>query len=391
VVEDTGVGIPPADLPHVFDRFYQAGSAGPRRHGGSGIGLAIVRELVVLHGGTIGVWSEEGRGTRFTVVLPDAPVPPEAGDGRADPLGEPSVFDLAVLSVGAAPGPEAAHDAPAEPTDEPTDGPTEGPTEGPTDDGAPELPLVLVVEDNADLRAYIRHQLAGAFQLAEAADGADGLEKALALVPDLVISDVMMPGMDGYALCRTLKTDERTSHVPVVLLTARADAESKIAGLETGADDYVPKPFHAEELRVRVRNLIEGRRRLRARFSREVLVLGVSEVALPAREVSFLEHVQALVEAHIANPDFGVDALAEALSMGRRQLERKLQALIGEAPGGLLRRVRLERAAHLLRQESTTVKEVAAAVGYRSVPHFTQAFREAHGVSPTAFAAQARD
>jgi len=184
-----------------------------------------------------------------------------------------------------------------------------------------------------------------------------------------------------------LKADERTSHVPVVLLTAKADVESKLHGLETGADDYLAKPFNADELTTRVRNLITQRRLLREKYSQEVLVLGAREVTLPSMEAAFLARVHDVIEASLPDAGFGVDALAEAVGMSPRQLLRKLKALTDERPNALLRRLRLERAAALLGQEAMTVKEVVHAVGFRSLPYFAKAFRETYGVAPSEFEA----
>lgn len=364
-VADTGIGIPEEHLGHIFDRFYQVDTGPTRQREGSGIGLALAYELVELHGGVLSAESRPGEGSRFEVWLPPVPVdrdgepelgPPErvrasSGDGLNAYLSlteSPSVVDMVRTT--------------------------------PTSTTSP---LVLVVEDNADLRTYIRSHLAPSYAVIEAANGADALESALGQVPDLVLSDVMMPVMDGYTLCRRLREDPRTSHIPVVLLTARDDTPSRIDGLESGADDYLAKPFEPEELRVRVSNLIEQRRLLRARYSQAVLVLGANKVSLPKSEVDFLTLLKEAIHEHLADPDFGVDALSQLSGMSRSQLERKLAALVGESPGALLRRIRLERAAQLLLQEGAQVKTVAGAVGFRSVPHFSEAFRQAFGTVPS--------
>ncbi|GAB5521786.1 MAG: hypothetical protein RhofKO_40370 [Rhodothermales bacterium] len=247
--------------------------------------------------------------------------------------------------------------------------------------------LVLIVEDNPDMRAYIRTHLAGLFTLVEAENGRQGLERAQALVPDLVLSDLMMPEMDGFALCDALKTDERTSHIPVVLLTAKADAESKLTGFRTGADAYLAKPFDAEELRLRVHKLIEQRRALRKKYSQAVLVLEVKDAELPDQERVFLQTLQSTIEAELGNTDFTVDTLAEAVHMSRRQLLRKVRALTDESPTALIRRIRLERAAHMLRQSSGSIKEIMYATGFKSDSYFAKAFRQQYDVSPTAYAA----
>ena len=227
-----------------------------------------------------------------------------------------------------------------------------------------------------------------------------GVARAQDLIPDLVLSDVMMPEMDGLEACAALKQDERTSHIPVVLLTARATVEHRIEGFESGADAYLPKPFNAQELLVRVRTMVEERRRLRARFAGmskppvetelegagvETVVDETNRAALPPREAAFVEKVTALIEAHLAEARFGVDALADSVSMSRRQVHRKLLALTGETPAVLIRRRRLERAALLLQEGALSVKEVSYAVGFQSESSFGRVFRQTYGVAPSAY------
>lgn len=372
-VQDTGEGIPPEHLPHLFDRFYQVDGSASRRHEGTGIGLSLAKELVTLHNGTLEVASTVGRGTTFTLTLPDTPVALDhEGDGAAPPLRA----SMTAFPTHASEKPTEAGAPPPAPEEVPE-----------------EEMLVLIVDDNADMRAYIRSHLTGLFTLVEAENGRVGLERAQALVPDLVLSDLMMPEMDGFALCDALKTDERTSHIPIVLLTAKADAESKLTGFRTGADAYLAKPFNAEELRLRVRKLIEQRRALRKKYSTDVLVAdpeqaegGVAD--LPAQEVAFLQTVRQAIEAELGNADFSVDGLAEAVHMSRRQLLRKVRALTDESPSVLIRRMRLEHAAHMLRQGQGTVKEIAFATGFNTVSYFTTAFRKHFGVTPTAYTEQ---
>lgn len=363
-VHDTGVGIAPEHLPHLFDRFYQVDGTQTRRHEGTGIGLSLVKELIALHKGTIDVASTLGIGTTFTIQLPYTPLAADhGGDGVSAPRKAPVP-------------PVYALDAPK----------TADTTSSPMPEVSEEDMLVLIVEDNADMRAYITSHLTGLFTLVEAENGRIGLERAQALVPDLVLSDLMMPEMDGFALCDALKTDARTSHIPVVLLTAKADTESRLTGFHTGADAYLAKPFNAEELRLRVGKLIEQRRALRKKYSHDILVLKAEQVELPAQEVSFLQNVQQTIEAELGNADFTVDALAEAVHMSRRQLLRKVRALTDETPNALIRRMRLERAAQMLRQSSGSVKEIAYATGFKSDSYFTKAFRQQYNVAPTAYA-----
>ena len=244
--------------------------------------------------------------------------------------------------------------------------------------------VVLLVEDNPDMRAYIRDLLLPDYRVLEAVDGKEGLKRAKDAGPDLIISDVMMPGMDGFEFCEKIKTSEQTSHIPVILLTARASGESKLEGLETGADDYLTKPFDAAELRVRVRNLIEQRRRLRERFRRE-LIIRPSEVTATPMDEAFLTKVIAAVEAHIDDPVFETDDLAREAGVSRRHLNRKLRGLAGQSVREFIRSMRLKRAALLLQQKSGTVTEIAYAVGFQSIAHFAKVFREEFGVAPSAY------
>jgi DNA-binding response OmpR family regulator len=356
-VRDTGDGIAADHLPHVFDRFYQVDASATRKHEGAGIGLALVEQLVKLHGGTIHADSALGKGSTFTVTLPALQAP----DGDALP-NEP-------LTIATAP--------PAEPTAPPSDPAEE----------TPDKPLVLVVEDNADMRALLGEHLAREYRVEQAGDGEHGLHRALDLVPDLVVSDVMMPRRDGFDLLAALKADIRTSHIPVVLLTARADAESRLKGIGRGADGYLAKPFARLELLALLRNLIDGRNRLRERWQ-AAPGLTPAQLELPSEEQVFLEKVQALVEARMSDSAFGAAELADAVAMSPRQLRRKLNHLLGETPAALLRRFRVERAAALLDQQAGSIKDVAAATGFRSTSGFRAAFRDVLGSSPSDYAAR---
>jgi DNA-binding response OmpR family regulator len=249
------------------------------------------------------------------------------------------------------------------------------------------LPLVLVVEDNASVREYILNHFEGNYRIIEAHDGQAGLERAIEQVPDLVISDWMMPKMDGVELCRRLKTDERTSHIPVILLTARAGGESRVEGLETGADDYLIKPFSPRELQVRVKNLVEGRKRLRERFGREVK-LQPRDVAITSADEQFLTRAMAVVEKHLSNPDFSLEQFESEMAMSRLQLYRKLKSLINQAPGEFIRTMRLKKAALLLDKRVGSVAEITYEVGFNNLSYFAKCFREYHGVTPSEYLRQ---
>ena len=360
-VSDTGVGIPEDQIDKVFDRFHQVEKR--PNHSGTGIGLALTKELVELHHGHIAVDSAVGKGTTFIVKLP-------LGNEHltAEEIVETVASDqlLVISEQSTEPGIQRPPSGDQQPT---------------TNNG---LPVLLIVDDNADMRAYMRGYLEEYYRIVEAEDGAQGINQTHKHIPDLIISDVMMPEMDGFELCGKLKSDARTSHVPVILLTARASGESKVEGLETGADDYLTKPFDVKELQARVRNLIEQRHRLQERFRRE-LQIQPSEVTVTSMDEAFLTKVMAAVEAHIDDPAFETDDLAHEAAISRRQLNRKLRALTGQSVREFMRTIRLKRAAQLLQEQSGTVTEIAYEVGFNSIGHFAKIFRQEFGVAPSEF------
>ena len=358
-VQDTGIGISPAQLPHIFDRFYQADNSVTRRHEGTGIGMALVRELVQLHGGEIRVESTEGKGSIFTVHISFAMA--AAGEAALGEEQEAKLETIPAVDAMAGSAQQAAKHSGRK---------------------IHSRGHILVVEDNADLRHFIARYLADNYVVTEASNGIAGYRQAVETVPDLVISDVMMPELDGVSLCQKLKEDERTSHIPVVLLTAKADAESKLRGLGMGADDYLTKPFSAEELVLRVDNLIGQRQKLREKFSRS-LTLQPSDVSVTSADERFLQKALSVVEENISNPDFHVDAFSRAIGMSRAQLNRKLTALVDQSPNEFIRTIRLKRAASLLRQHGGNVGEVAFMVGFSSPNYFTKCFRDYYGVAPS--------
>ena len=385
-VADTGPGIPAAHLPLIFERFYQVDDSPGRRHAGSGIGLALVKELVALHGGTVAVHSTEGMGTTFVVHLPtgiealhmhsEAPPPADLPDGAASRAGAgldqsapvpawgrelaaPAAENVLRAAKSAISSEDAAHD---------------------------DRPLILVVDDHADMRGYLTSCLSTDFRVVTAEEGEAGLAVIAETLPDLVVSDLMMPGLDGLALCQRLKTDERTSHIPVVLLTARTSDDSRLAGLALGADDYLTKPFHPEELRVRVRNLLRQRAQLRQRFAREI-TLQPRDIAITSADEAFLTRALAVVEQELANPAFDVEHFAAALHLSRIQLYRKLKALTDQAPTDFVRTLRLRRAAQLLAAHAGNVADVAYQVGFNNLSYFSKCFREQFGHVPSEHAA----
>lgn len=337
-VTDSGKGIAPQHLPHIFDRFYQVDD----RHDyeGSGIGLSLVKELVSLMGGAIEVTSDIGSGTAFSITLPAV------------------IIEPLTVSI-------------------------------PTEIVAVEKDTILIIEDNVDMRAFIREQLSPAYRVIEAANGVEGLAVATQNVPDLIISDIMMPQMDGIAFCEAVKKDERTSHIPVIILTAKEGRTSKIEGLETGADDYLTKPFDTFELLARIKNLIAQRQQLRKTFSQQV-VLQPKNITINSVDQLFLQKVESAIEKDLADPEFGVPQLQDALSMSKTQFHRKMKALTDQAPGEFLRTYRLKRAAQLLEQQGGGVTEIAFAVGFGSLSYFTRSFKEMYGQSPSEYCHPAR-
>ncbi|MGD1892825.1 MAG: response regulator [Cyclobacteriaceae bacterium] len=250
----------------------------------------------------------------------------------------------------------------------------------------PEKPRLLIIEDNADVVSYLQVLLEGRYELLIATDGAEGIEMALEHIPDLILSDVMMPNKDGFAVCATLKQDERTSHIPIVLLTAKADVDSRIAGLKRGADAYLAKPFHQEELFARLEQLHQLRRQLQARYaSLEVQPSQSTDEVEAHFEDAFMAKLRQEIEENLDNSDFGIAALCTAMGMSRSQLHLKSIALTARATSHFIRGIRLQRAKALLEQSDLNVSEVAYEVGFQDPAYFSRTFTQEFGVSPTSF------
>lgn len=362
IVTDTGIGIPEEELQHIFDRFYQVDGSHTRDQEGTGIGLALVKELVEVHHGTISVRSEIGKGTEFTIQIPL---------GLAH-LRDEEILQQPIETVKQVKVTELEASAVSEDT------------LGQTDEErkhAENESITLVVEDNSDVRSYMREYLDPAYKVLEARDGNEGVKIAIDTIPDLIISDVMMPKMDGYELCRILKLDEKTSHIPIILLTAKAGTESKIKGLETGADDYLVKPFDGKELLARVRNLIELRRRLREKFEK-TKVLKPGEIAVKSMDDVFLKKAMDVVERHMGDEKFSIEQFSGEMNMSRVQLHRKITALTNHSARDFVRYLRLHRGMDLLKRNAGTIAEVAYTVGFASPAYFTKCFHEQFGYPP---------
>ena len=351
-VSDSGPGVAREEIPFIFNRFYQ----GQRYYAdvqGTGIGLALTRELVELQAGKITVDSQEGAGANFTVDLPFvAATAPEVFSEQKIMENECLVSDEAEAGI--------------------------------IDDvGATnERPCILVVEDNQDLREYIFTTLKKDYRVLTAENGVRGLEKSMQIIPDLIISDWMMPEMDGLVFCQKIREDQRTSHVPVILLTAVATEDARIRGLETGADDYLTKPFDTRELLTRVRNLIETRKQLRDRFSRE-LYLGPKKTIVSSMDEKFLEKVMETIETFMGEPEFSMEKFGQEVGLSRMQLHRKLKALTGQSPGDFLRSMRLKKAKRLLEAKAGNVSEIGYEVGFNNLSYFSKTYREEFGISPS--------
>ena len=395
-VADTGVGIPADKLARVFDRFYQVEETTTRTYEGTGIGLALASELVHLHGGTLTATSEPGRGSTFTVRLPLAsPIRPE----RAAPAEPPgAAADLASLHARAqgdgsveTSAPEMQPVAEERAFADQQSGPLVAPPVG--GDAADDQTTVLVVEDNADMRAFVRSVLEPQYRVLESADGEDGLRQARLSLPDLILSDVMMPRMDGLTMSRALREDPETGSIPVVLLTARAGRDDQLDGLDTGATAYLVKPFDADVLRLQVSNLIGQQQRLRERLSIRPLRAPepMQDQPEPAPQSALEEQVIGIIGEHLADPQFSVEALAEAVGLSRQQLYRRLKEDTSDTPVAYIRRYRLERAAQLLRERQGNVSEVAYAVGFNSLSYFSRCFGDQFGQTPSAFVTSAKE
>jgi len=346
-ITDTGPGISAAQQDFIFNRFYQADDSSTRPVEGSGIGLALTKEFVHLLGGMIEVHSLEGEGASFRVLLP------LQRNAQKQEL-----------------------------TDENTAVPLSASMPNGSSSSNPQSPLVLLVEDNPDVATYLHACLKADYQLAFAQNGQEGIEQARKLVPDIIISDVMMPLKNGFELCETLKHDTRTSHIPILLLTARADKVSRHTGLRTGADAYLTKPFNRQELNIRLQKMVELRQRLKVKYS--MTQLQPKSTAPPEDpEVMFLQKLRAIILEQLSNPNFRVEPdLCRAIAMSRPQLYRKLKALTGLSPSAFLRQLRMQEARRLLQTGQYTAQLVAEKTGFQDASYFSKAYQREIGESP---------
>ncbi len=352
-VSDTGPGIDPADQQAIFER-YRQGEQTSASSPGTGIGLALARELAELHGGRIRVESQPGKGACFTLNIPTDLQP------NASASDQPEVVETLVM---------ATH---------------EGYEEAIVERSSEDVPCVLLVEDNAELRAFLRLRLGRSYRIEEAADGAEGLQRARELTPDCIITDGLMPVMDGLAMTRQIKDDPELAFVPVLMLTSRAAPEDTVRGLEAGADDYLAKPFDSAELAARVAGLIASRRRLKARL--EHAESSSDEARESSSTSPFMAQLNTVLDEHLSDPRFSVRDWADLLHMDRTTLFRRLKGVTGQSPEEYLREKRLQVAARLLTESAGNVAEVADAVGFASVSYFSRRFKERFDTSPASYA-----
>lgn len=336
-VSDSGRGIMAEDKERIFERYYHTESDIQRS---SGIGLALVKELVDAQGGSIHLESEKDKGSKFTVTLKK---------------------ELKSIPVSQAQSPDQ------EETDTMQNDSTQK--------------RVLIIEDNEDVRTFVRESLSRDLEILETASGEEGISKAMAEMPDLIITDIMMGEMDGYEVLKTLKSDEKTSHIPVIMLTAKSDKGSKLKGLDYHADDFIVKPFDKKELLSRIQNLIQSRERLKEKFSID-LTLKPKELNISSIDQVFIEKLLVIVEENMGNSEFSVEDMAHEVGMSRSQLHRKLQAIIGQPPNKFIRNMRLQRASELLKSKAGTVSEIAYMTGFTSPNYFSKCFHDQYGHAP---------
>lgn len=361
-VEDNGQGIPSEELPYIFDRFHKFNDNYSGNYLGSGIGLALVKNIVSAHHGEISVESQPNEYTRFTIRLPKGVQWFREDQIIADfkESEDPIHYKKATLEA------EQPHEVQPQ-------------TTAPSD-----APRLLLVEDNEDVRQYLKEIFVASHRILEATNGKEGWELAKKVGPDLIISDIMMPEMDGIELCQKIKTSLETSHIPIILLTARTSLVYQFEGLETGADDYITKPFNPDLLKLRVRNIIESRQKLRSKFSQQIAI-EPQEIALTSPDQELLKNAIEAVEKHMDNGEFDVNQLARELGLSRPVLYRKLPAITNHTPNEFIRIIRLKRAAQILSKYDLPISEVCYSTGFKTPKYFSKCFRELFGKSPSEY------
>ena len=367
-VTDTGSGIEPQHIPHLFDRFYQIQKS--EMQPGSGIGLCLAKELLELHGGEIQVESEVGRGSKFTVLVPLAvPVHNSETAGSSKDIFSDSLENQAIL--------DSAEQVVNNELDD-------------LDESRNILKTILIVDDHSDIRAYLKRHLEESYNILEASSGNEAIGILNQHLPDLVISDIMMSNGDGFSLLSQIRSEPEINFLPVILLTARAEAEDKLSGLHIGANDYITKPFDIREVLARLKNIFDQQKRLVHQFKKNPPANGSKihhdTVSAESSDQQFLNAVKAVIQEELSDENFSVKELSEKVNQSRSNLHRRLTKLTGETPSALIRRIRLELGAQLLAQNAGTVSEIAYSTGFKNVAHFSRVFKEHYSQTPTEFA-----
>jgi DNA-binding response OmpR family regulator/two-component sensor histidine kinase len=366
IVIDSGIGIPDDKIENIFQRYYRGDKKNGQQYQGSGVGLAFVYELVNLYQGEIAVESKEGKGAKFTVQIPVDENYLEGkqlvGEFKSGTAKRQTYWDLPVTyekeNYRAGSSPQETQEA--------------------------AMPVLLVVEDDKEIRNYIKDSLESKFRIFCAENGQEGIKKAIKIVPDIIISDIKMPEVSGIQLCNRLKEDERTSHVPILLLTAYSSHEHKIEGLRRGADAYLSKPFNIDELEAQIFNLLESRKKLSEKYSRN-LYLDDRKIVLNDIDEKFLKHLVETIENHISASDFNAEILSKIVGMSRMQLYRKLRGLTDQTVHEFIRSIRLKKAVQILKEKRMTITEVAYEVGFNDLTYFARCFRQQYKKSPSEF------
>ena len=375
-VEDTGTGIPTSELPHIFDRFYQVDDTLTRKGEGTGIGLALTKELVQFLKGEIKVSSGVGKGTTFTVNIPitrNAQI--EVGENLNT---NSTVFEDTSKNKIAESKSEDSN-----PSFSASTIPSSSQQQNTSPTSVEDFPTILIVEDNTDVREFMIACLQDNYQITTAENGQEGISKAIELVPDLIVSDVMMPLKNGFELCTTLKEDKRTSHIPIILLTAKADIESKILGLEKGADAYLSKPFEPRELLVRLEKLLQLRKKLQQRYTGMQITLSDLPNDNNPLEDEFIQKIKNIIYQNMDDEDFGIIHLCRSLAMSRTQVHNKVKALTGKPTSIFIRTIRLYKGKELLETTDMTISEIAYEVGFKYPTNFSKFYSQEFGIRPS--------
>lgn len=372
IIADSGIGIPQDQISYIFNRFYRAQNLTGSK--GTGIGLALTKELVELHKGKIEVTSAEGKGTTFKVQFPLGNRHLDASEISEDRLihhAHTDNYEHDELSKDRSLGSGICADH---------------------DKADNDMPLVLIAEDNPDMLAFISSYLETEYRVLECTNGKEALDLSMEQIPDIIISDVMMPEMDGYELCSKLKNDEKTSHIPVILLTAKASNESVEQGFELGANYYVTKPFNPKLLGLRIKNILKSRKMFKEQvLNNKTINLEPKHVVISSADENFIKKAVGFVEDNMDNSELQVEDLCRHLGMSKIQLYRKLKGLIGQSANEFIRTIRLKRAAQLLKQQNLTIAEITYQVGFNDLQYFRQCFKKQYGINPSEFAQQSSD